>query len=84
MKVVKITVSASIIQTLIIYWSLKDLKIRFTKNFNFRMSEKVYLDYNATTPIDKKVTEEIHRSLLEDWGNPSSSHALGAKAKVDL
>ena len=47
------------------------------------MSE-IYLDYNATTPIDKSVIEAINRSLYEDWGNPSSTHSLGAKAKVDL
>lgn len=45
-------------------------------------SVPVYLDYNATTPLDSTVTEEVTRSLKEDWGNPSSSHVLGEKAKT--
>ena len=40
----------------------------------------VYLDYNATTPIDPEVCEVISRSCLEDWGNPSSSYSTGKKA----
>ena len=86
MKVVKITFSPldkTISNYLLV---LKRLKTKINKivNFqNFRMSE-IYLDYNATTPIDKRVIEAINRSLYEDWGNPSSTHSLGAKAKVDL
>lgn len=41
----------------------------------------VYLDYNATTPLDEQVIQEISRSLSEDWGNPSSSHVFGERAK---
>ncbi|CAL8135411.1 unnamed protein product [Orchesella dallaii] len=49
-------------------------------------SEKgpIYLDYNATTPLDPLVIEEVHRSLIEDWGNPSSSHELGRQAKAAI
>ena len=86
MKVVKITFSPldkTISNYLLV---LKRLKTKINKKVhfrNFRMSE-IYLDYNATTPIDKRVIEAINRSLYEDWGNPSSTHSLGAKAKVDL
>ena len=37
----------------------------------------VYLDYNATTPVDPRVTEAALPYLLREFGNPSSSHAYG-------
>ena len=36
------------------------------------MTDMIYLDYNGTTPIDKKVIEVINRELKDSWGNPSS------------
>ena len=40
----------------------------------------VYLDYNATTPVDPRVAEAM-RPYLADWfGNPSSGHAYGDRA----
>ncbi|MCM1335327.1 MAG: cysteine desulfurase [Bacteroides sp.] len=41
----------------------------------------IYLDNAATTKPKKEVVDVITRCLLEDWGNPSSSHALGRRAK---
>ncbi len=41
----------------------------------------IYLDYNATTPIDKQVADAMIRFIYGNYGNPSSSHALGAGAK---
>jgi cysteine desulfurase len=41
----------------------------------------VYLDYNATTPIDHEVAEAIKPYLLEFFGNPSSSHWYGVQTK---
>lgn len=41
----------------------------------------IYLDYNATTPIDKEVAEAMLPFIYENYGNPSSSHQLGRKAK---
>lgn len=41
----------------------------------------IYLDYNATTPVDKEVVEAMLPYLYEHFGNPSSSHALGQDAK---
>ncbi|GBM56747.1 Selenocysteine lyase [Araneus ventricosus] len=41
----------------------------------------VYLDYNATTPVDVKVQEIICSVIKNVWGNPSSSYDLGKKAK---
>lgn len=51
--------------------------------FSFRMGS-VYLDYNATTPLDPYVVSRIAKSLSEDWANPSSSHNLGQKAKCAI
>ncbi|NSW95375.1 MAG: selenide, water dikinase SelD [Bacteroidales bacterium] len=41
----------------------------------------IYLDYNATTPVDKEVVEAIQPYLNEYFGNPSSSHSYGSEAK---
>ena len=41
----------------------------------------IYLDYNATTPIDKQVADEMLPYLYTEYGNPSSSHALGRASK---
>ena len=49
------------------------------------MSEKpIYLDYNATTPIDPRVADAMLPYLYEKFGNPSSSHAFGADAKLGV
>ena len=40
----------------------------------------IYLDYNATTPVDPRVTDAVAAALRELWGNPSSSHAYGRAA----
>ncbi len=37
----------------------------------------IYLDYNATTPVDPQVVEAMLPFLSEHYGNPSSSHILG-------
>jgi len=41
----------------------------------------IYLDYNASTPIDAAVREAMLPFLGEHFGNPSSSHALGQTVK---
>lgn len=45
---------------------------------------KVYLDNAATTPLDPVVLEAMHPYLTEHFGNASSVHAPGRKAKVAL
>ncbi|HWI65073.1 MAG TPA: cysteine desulfurase family protein [Symbiobacteriaceae bacterium] len=44
------------------------------------MKLPVYLDYNATTPVDPAVLEAMFPYLAEHFGNPHSSHSLGATA----
>ncbi len=41
----------------------------------------IYLDYNATTPVDSEVLEAMRPYLEEHFGNPSSSHRYGAAAR---
>ena len=42
----------------------------------------IYLDYNATTPIDPAVVEEMKPYLSDFFGNPSSIHGFGVKTKL--
>jgi len=44
----------------------------------------IYLDYNATTPVDPAVAETILPFLLLKFGNPSSTHPFGIEAKVAI
>ena len=44
----------------------------------------IYLDYNATTPIDPRVAEAMRPFLTGGFGNPSSTHAEGRKARAAL
>ena len=40
-----------------------------------------YLDYSATTPVNKSVLESFNKTCLEYIGNPNSLHKLGVKSK---
>jgi len=48
------------------------------------MPRTVYFDYNATTPLDLAVREAMLPFLGEVWGNPSSVHHVGRKARALL
>jgi len=41
------------------------------------MNKPIYLDYNATTPIDLEVAQEMDLFIKNHFGNPSSSYAIG-------
>ena len=43
--------------------------------------KKVYLDNASTTAIRPEVIQEMTKILIEDYGNPSSTHSLGRTAK---
>jgi cysteine desulfurase len=40
----------------------------------------IYLDYNATTPVDPAVLDAMLPYLRGEFGNPSSTHGLGGRA----
>jgi len=46
------------------------------------MNLPVYLDYNATTPVDPAVVEAMLPYLTQHFGNPASSHAYGTAAEA--
>jgi cysteine desulfurase len=49
------------------------------------MSEDlIYLDYNATTPVDPRVAIVIFDCMNAEFGNPSSTHAFGESAHAIL
>ena len=43
--------------------------------------KNVYLDNAATTPIRQEVADVMVKVMLEDYGNPSSTHSFGRSAK---
>uniref|UniRef100_A0A3Q1AKM5 Selenocysteine lyase n=1 Tax=Amphiprion ocellaris TaxID=80972 RepID=A0A3Q1AKM5_AMPOC len=45
-------------------------------------TDRIYMDYNATTPLEPEVIQAISEALQDAWGNPSSNYIAGAKAKA--
>ena len=43
---------------------------------------KVYLDNNATTPVDRQVAREMLSYFTEDFGNAASIHGFGQRARA--
>ena len=46
--------------------------------------QKIYFDNAATTPPDKEVVKAMTEQMLNNFGNPSSSHEFGRKAKAQV
>jgi len=46
--------------------------------------DRIYLDHNATTPVDPEVVEAMLPYLSQGFGNASSVHSFGRDAKVAL
>ena len=42
---------------------------------------QVYLDHNATTPLDEGVLAEMLPFLRQEYGNASSRHDFGTRAR---
>jgi cysteine desulfurase len=42
---------------------------------------RIYLDYNASTPLDPSVAEAMRAAMKDSYGNPSSAHWAGESAK---
>src|SRR5215212_6529698 len=45
---------------------------------------RIYFDHNATTPVDPAVAETVRRVMTEEFGNASSVHHFGQRAKAVL
>ena len=48
------------------------------------MARTIYFDYNATTPLDAAVRDSMLPFLGKIWGNPSSVHQVGRRARAVL
>lgn len=44
--------------------------------------DRIYLDHSATTPVDARVLDAMLPHLRDGYGNASSAHALGRRARV--
>lgn len=47
-------------------------------------AKRIYLDYNASTPVDPAVTAAMRPFIEDHYGNPSSSHWASRTAKAAL
>jgi cysteine desulfurase len=48
------------------------------------MGGPIYLDYNATTPVDPRVAEAALPYLTQHFGNPSSGHRYAVEPRAAL
>ena len=46
--------------------------------------QRIYLDYNASTPVDRAVADAMRPFLAEQHGNPFSGHRASVGAKEAL
>ena len=46
--------------------------------------QRIYLDHNATTPLLPAVVDRMTATLREEFGNPSSVHHFGQRAKAAI
>lgn len=44
----------------------------------------IYLDYNATTPTDQRVVEEMIPYFTQIYGNSGSSHLIGLSIREEV
>jgi len=44
----------------------------------------IYLDNNASTPVDPEVAAEMLSAIRSNYGNPSSGHEIGMRAKASV
>ncbi|KAF6724237.1 Selenocysteine lyase [Oryzias melastigma] len=58
--------------------SLNDHTLHHLPDIN---PQRIYMDYNATTPLEPEVMQAVSEALQDAWGNPSSNHIAGATAR---
>ena len=47
------------------------------------MSDReIYIDYAATAPLDPRVAAAMHECMAREFGNASSLHAAGRRARA--
>jgi len=61
--------------------ALPDMATKATPSHPGLNDGPIYLDYNATTPVDPRVVEAALPYLTEHFGNPSSTHHYGQAAR---
>ena len=49
-----------------------------------KTSHEIYLDFNATTPVLPAAVKEAHDAMQDLYGNPSSTHTSGLRARFIL
>jgi cysteine desulfurase len=59
-----------------------DIKKRMAQMARDFQGDPVYLDYNATTPVDTRLLGDLDRIMRRQWGNPSSLHIMGGEAAL--
>ena len=57
---------------------------RITKHMYSKNQKLIYADHSATTKVRAEVIEIMNEIYQEDFGNPSSIHSFGRKAKCRL
>lgn len=62
----------------------KILKTYIIEKLAKQLTKQIYLDYNATTPIDPLVVKAMLPFLNKHFGNPSSTHKFGVITKIAL
>lgn len=65
--------SAKIYSSLLHRYQNNLVKVIANTKTEYVKQKPIYLDYNATTPIDPKVANEMQLYLKDAFGNPSSS-----------
>ena len=60
---------------------LQRRKLRTPRPVSPRDPHRIYLDYNASTPVDPSVAQAMRAAMEDAYGNPSSPHWAGAPAR---
>ena len=55
-----------------------------SRGWYYASVERIYLDHNASTPLDPRVLEAMLPVLRDGFGNPSSLHWYGQQARALL